>query len=228
MAEAYLTFKGTTAGIVDAFYPTQALADAGATDTDITAVQGVQTIPDNYVPNKAYWDGTALQEEQPETVTYDALTGLEKLKASCRTAWANMAVRDRLLEAEGVARSGPERSLARTFTGYARQWLYLVATNTRVDGQADWTLAEREKAAELIGGWPDDVTDAYGFYQALKLSGGGLITEPTGPVGWVNVGDGTTDPLAHAIGTTTNMMLDTTKLPNTSIADGSWMEEIAS
>ena len=29
MAEAFLTFKGTTAGVVDAFYSKQALADAG-------------------------------------------------------------------------------------------------------------------------------------------------------------------------------------------------------
>ena len=80
MAEAYLTFKGTTAGVVDAFYPKQALADAGATGDDITAVQGVKTIPDNYRPNKAYWDGTDLLEETPESVVFDALPDEDQAK----------------------------------------------------------------------------------------------------------------------------------------------------
>ena len=80
MAEAYLTFKGTTAGVVDAFYPKQALADAGATGDDITAVQGVKTIPDNYRPNKAYWDGTDLLEETPESVVFDALSAEDQIK----------------------------------------------------------------------------------------------------------------------------------------------------
>ena len=80
MAEAYLTFKGTTAGVVDAFYPKQVLADAGATADDITAVQGVKTIPDDYRPNKAYWDGTNLLEETPESVVFDALSAEDQIK----------------------------------------------------------------------------------------------------------------------------------------------------
>ena len=80
MGEMYLTFKGTTTGIVDAFYPTQAMADAGATDDDITAVQGVKTVPDNFRPNKAYFDGTNVLGEIPELVIYNALSEVEKLK----------------------------------------------------------------------------------------------------------------------------------------------------
>ena len=80
MAEAYLTFKGTTAGIVDAFYEKQALADAGATDAGITAKQGVLTIPDYYRPNKAYWDGTKLLEETPESVAFDAMSAEDQIK----------------------------------------------------------------------------------------------------------------------------------------------------
>ena len=68
MAKGYLTFKGTTTGIVDAFYPEQTLADAGASEADITAVQGIHDIPDDYRPNKAYWDGTDLLPEIPESV----------------------------------------------------------------------------------------------------------------------------------------------------------------
>ena len=77
MTDVYLTFKGTTTGVVDAFYEKQALADAGATDDDITAVQGVKTVPDNYRANKAYWDGTKVLSETPESVVLDALTDAE-------------------------------------------------------------------------------------------------------------------------------------------------------
>ena len=80
MAEAYLTFKGTTAGVVDAFYEKQAQADAGATESDITAVQGVKTIPDNYRANKAYWDGTELLEETPESVVFAAMSSEDQIK----------------------------------------------------------------------------------------------------------------------------------------------------
>ena len=79
MAEAYLTFKGTTAGVVDAFYPKQALADAGAMDSDITAVQGVKTIPDDFRPNKAYWDGTDLLPETPSEVVFAAMSAEDQI-----------------------------------------------------------------------------------------------------------------------------------------------------
>ena len=65
--KGFVTFKGTTTGVVDAFYMTQADADAGASDADLTAVQGEQDL-DGYVPNAAYWDGTKLQEEIPQSV----------------------------------------------------------------------------------------------------------------------------------------------------------------
>ena len=80
MAEGYLTFKGTTAGVVDAFYSKQALADAGATDDDITAVQGVKTIPDDFRPNKAYWDGTDLLPETPPEVVFAAMPADDQIK----------------------------------------------------------------------------------------------------------------------------------------------------
>ena len=80
MAKAYLTFKGTSEGIVDAFYPTQALADAGALGSDIVAVQGIQTIPDDYRPNKAYWDGGKLEEELPEGVAFAAKSSEDQVE----------------------------------------------------------------------------------------------------------------------------------------------------
>ena len=80
MAEAYIVFKGTTAGVVDAFYEKQELADAGATQDDLTAVQGVKTIPDEYRPNKAYWDGTNLLPETPESVAFAAMPVADQIK----------------------------------------------------------------------------------------------------------------------------------------------------
>ena len=80
MAKAYLTFKGTSEGVVDAFYPTQALADAGALGSDIVAVQGIQTIPDDFRPNKAYWDGGKLEEELPEAVAFAAKSSEDQVE----------------------------------------------------------------------------------------------------------------------------------------------------
>ena len=74
MADVFVTFKGTTTGVVDAFYEKQSLADAGASDDDITAVQGKHTIPDEYRPNKAYWDGAEVLMETPESVVFAALS----------------------------------------------------------------------------------------------------------------------------------------------------------
>ena len=70
----YVTFKGTSVGVVDAFYMTQADADAGATGNDITAVQGEQPIEDKHLPNQAYWDGGKLEEEIPKAVSFAAMS----------------------------------------------------------------------------------------------------------------------------------------------------------
>ena len=78
--QGYITFNGTTAGVVDAYYEKQALADAGAMASDITAVQGVKTIPDDFRPNKAYWDGTDLLPETPPAVVFAAMSTSKKLE----------------------------------------------------------------------------------------------------------------------------------------------------
>ena len=80
MAEGYLVFKGTTVGVVDAFYQKQSLADAGASDDDLTAVQGVKTIPDDYRPNKAYWDGSELLEEIPQAAVFALMSASDRIK----------------------------------------------------------------------------------------------------------------------------------------------------
>ena len=61
----FVVYKGTTEGIVDAFYPTQAKADAGATQSDLVAVQGEQAL-EGLFPNIAYWNGAKLVEDLPE------------------------------------------------------------------------------------------------------------------------------------------------------------------
>ena len=75
MAEdaGFITFKGTSSGITDAFYKTQAEADAGAMDSDLTAVQGKQDLG-GFTPNMAYWNGSKLEEELPESVAFAALS----------------------------------------------------------------------------------------------------------------------------------------------------------
>ena len=230
MANVYLTFKskGTgTTGIVDAFYRTQALADAGATDADITAVQGIHTVSDDFRPDKAYWDGTSVLPETPESVVFDALAALDKLKSRCRETWEILLFQASETAKEGVVHSSVEIGLAHSYYGYAFQWLYLVANNVRVTGQTDWTLQQREKAVELIASGPTDGATPHLFYRAIAGSGT-QVSAPTGPTGWVDVNMGTAVALNTAITTTNSMMLDVNKLPSTSIADGSWIDSIAS
>ena len=69
----FVVYKGTTEGIVDAFYRTQALADAGATQSDLIAVQGEQELKGLF-PNVAYWNGAKLVEDLPEDKAFEALT----------------------------------------------------------------------------------------------------------------------------------------------------------
>ena len=80
MAEdrGFVTFKGTTEGITDAFYKTQAEADAGATQSDLTAVQGEQPL-DGFVPNVAYWNGAKLADELPEIKAFEALSSEDQI-----------------------------------------------------------------------------------------------------------------------------------------------------
>ena len=80
MAEdrGFVTFKGTTEGITDAFYKTQAAADAGATQSDLTAVQGEQPL-DGFVPNVAYWNGAKLTDELPEIKAFEALSSEDQI-----------------------------------------------------------------------------------------------------------------------------------------------------
>ena len=63
---------------VDAFYPTQAKADAGATQSDLVAVQGEQAL-EGLFPNIAYWNGAKLVEDLPETKAFEALTSQEQI-----------------------------------------------------------------------------------------------------------------------------------------------------
>ena len=80
MPLGYVVFKGTTEGTTDAFYATQALADAGAADVDLTAVQGAQKVGE-FQPNKSYWNGTAVVDDNDgETATFAALPDEDKVK----------------------------------------------------------------------------------------------------------------------------------------------------
>lgn len=61
----FVVFEGTTTGVVDSFYRTQALADAAAaSEPGLTAVLGAQDLK-GYSPSGAYWNGTELLDEEP-------------------------------------------------------------------------------------------------------------------------------------------------------------------
>ena len=71
---AFITFKGINAGVCDGFYPTQALANAAATDNDDIVAHVGSVEVGNLQPNKAYWDGTDLMPETPESVMLSAMS----------------------------------------------------------------------------------------------------------------------------------------------------------
>ena len=222
MTQVFATFKGTTVGLIDAWYRTQALADAGATDADITAIQGEHTIDDTFKANKAYWDSTNILPEIPERVVFGAFSDVKKLKTTALTTYNALNTWYEALGKEGVVHSSAERNRALDYISYAFQWMYLVATNTRTTGQTDWTFAEREKAMEVLAEGPSNATTALAFYTNLPA------TAPTSPAGWVNVGTGTTVVIADTVATTTSMNLDSTKLPSFSLTDPSWIEGLTS
>ena len=225
--EAFVTFKGTTAGVVDAFYRTQAEANAAATDNaDIVAHIGAVEIGE-LAPNDSYFNGTAVvPDDVSETAELEARTVLRKLKDRCWATHEQLMEWSSALEKEGVAHPAAETNMGHSYLAYAHQWMYLVMNNVLKTGNTDFTLAEREKAAELLGMGASDVVSPFTFFRALHTQAGGLIAVPTGPVGWVDVSSGTRGPLHMAITTTGSLNLDTDKLPSTSIADGSWIDGI--
>ena len=153
MADGYIVFKGETEGIADAFYPTQALADAGATEADLTAVQGAHKI-DGLQPNKAYWDGTELLLETPEDVAFDALPDDDKIKQ--RRALAKRKLR----ELEGVGGLAAWATVERgddptRRAGVYSRWVQMMAIASSIDANLlsntrwGWLLAEMSIPGEL-------------------------------------------------------------------------------
>ena len=155
MAEAYFTFKGINAGLVDAFYPTQALANAAATDNaDIVAHVGVVDVGD-LQPNKAYWDGTNILSEIPPTVVFALLPAVDKLKSAARTlhdAYCTLAMR---LENPLLAGYFKREHVdwAHDFLAYAHRGTYAVmkADSTNI------TVAQKLAWAQAQGAGPTDV-----------------------------------------------------------------------
>ena len=131
MADGFIVFKGTEAGIVDAFYATQDLADAGSTDDDLTAVVGSHKI-DGFAPNKAYWDGADLLVETPEDVAWAALPDDDKVKR--RRAIALLKLRD----LEGVRGLASWATVARgedptRRAGVYARWVQMMAIASSID-----------------------------------------------------------------------------------------------
>ena len=224
---AYITFKGVNAGITDGFYPTQALANAAASDNaDIVAHVGEIDIS-GFQPNKAYFDGTSLLPDIPLPIYLDSLPELDKFKATCWATHGQLMAWAKALDAEGVAHPASETALGHSYLAFAHQWMFLVMNNHRKAGNADWTIAQRETAAQLLAQGALDVVSPFTFFMALHLDSGAFIGTPTGPVGWVNVGSGARVDLSGAIATTNDLALDGDQLPSSSIADGSWIDDIA-
>ena len=226
MAEAYFTFKGATEGITDAFYPTQALADAGATDSDITAKQGVQTIPDNYRPNKAYWDGTKLLEEIPEIVVFASLPEVDQMKTATRS------LHDGLVSLEGVLDTirhwypTHDAMVAHDMLTFAHRAIRGVMLSTH------WTNTQKLQWLAAMALGPTDVpaSSPIQFFEVVEEARGtdDAIPAPTDYFLWAKPDDAVRVALASAAGETStaaaNFVAAATDF--TVFVNGAWINDI--
>ena len=199
MAKVFLTFKGTTTGVVDAFYPTQALADAGASDSDIVAVQGDHTIPDDFRANKAYWDGTDVLPETPGTVIFAALSDTDKLKSAAQQLHDAYCQLVGILEAHSLA-----DYFKRDHVNWAHDFLAYAHRGTRgVMMSTTYTTAQKLAWAAANGAGPSDVppTNRAAFFEVVEdwTADDGSTRVPTAAVVFASPVDATRWTLANVV-----------------------------
>ena len=234
MAEAYVTFKGTTTGLSDAFYPTQALADARATDADITAVQGVQTIPSNFRPNKAYWDGSELLEEIPELVIFNALSEVEKLKAGFQAFHDALIRGSTFLETPDIKLYYPDadRQIAHDMLALTHRACRGVGLSTHWTSQQKfaWLLAMAAGPTD-VGFESGPLTAAERFFEVVEeaRNGENPIVAPTAYFMWAHPDDAVRWGLSAVATTLADTIIDNFAEATTDFTifrNGSWIADI--
>ena len=215
--DGYITFKGVNEGVVDAFYLTQALANAAAADNaDIVAHVGLLDLG-GFEPNTAYFDGAQLLEEIPEA----KLPSLDRKKLVLRRLHFYLRQLAEELAAEGVAHAVTETHAAHNFAAFGHHGSYLVAHDE--DLTDDQIIAWAEKMLDGPTDAPSKDSDhAFQWYQRISA---GALTGPTGPCTWVAPDTGTPETVGN-IGSTSNNAFGVKTVTDTQLSDGKWIEEL--
>ena len=234
MATGYVTFKGTTTGVTDAFYMTQAAADAGATDADITAVQGEQTIEDGHLPNQAYWDGSKLLEEIPELVVFAGLSDENKMKVGTRGLHDGLVNLQNFLDTIAHYYPVADVTIAHDMLTFSHRAIRGVMLGTH------WTNAQKLLWLQAMALGPTDVppTNPIQYFEVVEenrvaVAAGGdsppaAIVAPTDYFMWAHPNDATRWSLADCVSNTadevSNMAAAATD--STVFVNGSWIDSI--
>ena len=211
--EGYITFKGVNEGVVDAFYRTQALANAAATgNADIVAHVGLLDLG-GFRPNTSYFDGDKLLEEIPET----NLPTLDRKKSALRRLHDHLKQLAVALAEEGLVHDIAEADAAHNYPAFAHHGSYLIAHDD--DYTDDQVIAWAEK---MLDG-PSDAATVHDWYVAIAAieSVGG----PDGPCAWVNPGNAN----QLTVSSTKTMRTETVgegTVSDSTLANGGWIEEL--
>ena len=192
MGMAYITFKGINAGLCDAFYRTQALANAAAlNDFDIVAHVGLLDVGD-FQPNEAYFDGDKVVSiDAYQQVAYDALSEVNKLKASFYAFHDALIVASEFLELPSIKRYYPaeDHVVAHTMLALAHRAARGVGLSSH------WTSTQKFAWLLAMAQGPTDVPFADGrekaaeqFFEIVEEARltDSPITAPTQYFMWVN------------------------------------------
>ena len=216
MAEdkGFITFKGINEGLTDAFYLTQAAANAAAVDNaDIVAHVGELEL-EGFSPNVAYFDGDKLLAEIPET----KLPTLDRKKLKARQLHDYLHNKSAEVEEEAVVHDFHEHQIIHNIIAFAHHGNYLTCHDSELtdDQIIEWL------DASLLG--PTDAKTATEWFTAVQA-----LSDPVAPSGaqsWVQEADGVRVTVAGiAQVSSTNYLLNTLYLI-LHLASGAWIEEI--
>ena len=217
MAMAYITFRGTNDGRVKAFHPTQALANAAATDnTNVVAHVGALDVGD-LQPRHSYFTGTAVILDSDADALDALLSDTEKLRLAFREHHDWLRAQSEAGHAEGQVHDITERHAFHNFMAFAHHAAYTVAN----DG--DLTTAEKIRWAEnqMLG--PTDAETIFNWYVAIRTLT--PVAGPTSACTWVVPGTGVRGPVAQIISDTslTYFAMGGVVVNESTLADGGWI-----
>lgn len=161
------------------------------------------------------------------------MTPLGMMRSAARAMHRQLLDWATQLQIEGMGHPADQVALGHTYLARAHEGAYLVlhnhrqATDSSGNALADWTVAQRTTFCNQMGQGAADVDSPFAFFTAMQMAGG-LIDTPTGPVVWVNPSTGSRVDLERAVEETrSEVYLDASMLPASSIISGDWIDAIA-